>query len=42
MNIELVKLYVVTRKEREGFRWRSGIGWRENRKYMGMSIYGSK
>ena len=34
-------VYIGIRKEREEFRWRSGIGWRENRKSMEMYTLGS-
>ena len=41
MSVELVRVYIVIGKEREEFRWRSGIGWKENRKSMGMNVLGS-
>ena len=32
--------FIQRQKEREDFRWRSGIGWRQNRKRIEMYIFG--
>ena len=40
MRVGKVHAFIVIEKEREDFRWRSGIGWKCNRKNTVMYILG--